>query len=221
MNNKEILKEYAEIGIKSPDDLYDYIISNDQATINNTNFNLSCSNEVIEFMASFLSALKYKVIRLYFEKKLDDGKKFSHWFLIFKNGNRWYYFEPVLEEFRGQFGFDAYNEILFFIVDKLNQLYNAENKTYILKEISSLSNNNLDDNIKQSLNGTDVFISNYITPKKKSNEKVIDSNNVLSLLKNLYLKISNYDLFYIFITLLIVCIIIMLIWIGLQPGGII
>jgi len=41
MNNKEILSEFAKIGINSPDELYDYAINNKQVTINNNKFNLS------------------------------------------------------------------------------------------------------------------------------------------------------------------------------------
>lgn len=219
MNNKEVLREYAKIGINCPDDLYDYIISNKQVSINSVNFDLSCSNEVIEFMAAFLSASKYKVIRLYFEKKLESGKVFRHWFLILRDGDRWYYFEPILEQFRGQFGFDSYNEILFFIVDKLNQLYNIENKRYILKEISSLNNKNLEDDINQSLNGTDIFINNSIVPQKR--KKLFDKEDMLKYVKKIGSNFPNYDIFFIFAAILIVGIIIMLIWIGLQPGGII
>lgn len=219
MNNKEILKEYSKIGIDSPDDLYDYIISHEQVTINNNKFSFSYSNEVLEFMAAFLSASKYKIIRLYFEKELEDGKMFRHWFLILKDGDRWYYFEPVLENFRGQFGFDSYNEILFFIIDKLNQLYNKNNKRYVLKEISSLINRNLDDNIKQSLNGTDIFISNSIVPKK--NGKGLNKEIILNHIKKINSNFPNYDIFFIFTAILVVGIIIMLIWIAFQPGGII
>lgn len=217
MNNKEILSEYAKIGINSPDELYDYAINNDEVTINNSKFNLSCSNEVIEFMAIFLSASKYKLIRLYFEKELENGENFRHWFLILNNGDRWYYFEPVLEQFRGQFGFDSYNEILFFIVDKLNQLYNTENKHYILKEISSLNTRDLDNNIKQSLGGTDIFVSASLVPKKKK----FDKDVIFNYIKKAFSNFPNYDIFFIFAAILVVGIVIMLIWLAFQPGGII
>lgn len=217
MNNKEILSEYAKIGINSPDELYDYAINNDEVTINNSKFNLSCSNEVIEFMATFLSASKYKLIRLYFEKELENGENFRHWFLILNKGDRWYYFEPVLEQFHGQFGFDSYNEILFFIVDKLNQLYNAENKHYILKEISLLNTRDLDDNIKQSLSGTDIFVSASLVPKKKK----FDKDVIFNYIKKAFSNFPNYDIFFIFAAILVVGIVIMLIWLAFQPGGII
>lgn len=217
MNNKEILSEYAKIGINSPDELYDYAINNDEVTINNSKFNLSCSNEVIEFMATFLSASKYKLIRLYFEKELENGQIFRHWFLILNHGDRWYYFEPVLEQFHGQFGFDSYNEILFFIVDKLNQLYNIENKHYILKEISLLNTRDLDDNIKQSLSGTDIFVSASLVPKKKK----FDKDVIFNYIKKAFSNFPNYDIFFIFAAILVVGIVIMLIWLAFQPGGII
>jgi len=168
-------------------------------------------------MATFLSASKYKLIRLYFEKELENGRIFRHWFLILNHGDRWYYFEPVLEQFHGQFGFDSYNEMLFFIVDKLNQLYNIENKHYILKEISLLNTRDLDDNIKQSLSGTDIFVSATLVPKKKK----FDKDVIFNYIKKAFSNFPNYDIFFIFAAILVVGIVIMLIWLAFQPGGII
>lgn len=169
MDHNDVLNDYKKIAIKSPDDLYDYVVKHDEAFINDRRFDLNSSNEVMEFMALFLSMENYNLTRLYFEKELSNGKSFKHWFLTFRNGDRWYYFEPVVEEILGQYGFDSYNEMMFYIINKLNQNFNGENKHYTLKEISQLNNSSYDDDVKQSLNGMDILINEALVPNVNGN----------------------------------------------------
>lgn len=185
MKRKDVVEAYTNMKIKSPDDLYDYVIKHDEAFINDIRFDLTLSNQVMEFMAIFLSMSKYHLLRLYFEKELSNGETFRHWFLILKDGERWYYFEPLLDECKGQYGFDSYNEVMFFVVNKLNHEFNELNTHYILKEITPLTSFGFEENIKQSLDGTDIFINNSLVPKEKEEFKI-------NKIKNFGKKGSNF-----------------------------
>ncbi|MEI3508000.1 MAG: hypothetical protein V8R01_02530 [Bacilli bacterium] len=62
MEKESILQKYAEIGINSQNGLYEFLINNEEAKVGNKKYDLTKSNEVMEFMAPFLEALGFEVI---------------------------------------------------------------------------------------------------------------------------------------------------------------
>lgn len=129
MNKKEILKQFKNLNIKDMNDLYEFLLNNEEITINNQHYNFHDSKETMNFIHMFVSALGYNSVRLNFSKK-----DFSHWFLAFNNGENWFYYETVLKDNTGQYSFLTYNELIFFITNMLNAYSGNEDDTYVLKD---------------------------------------------------------------------------------------
>lgn len=165
MDKETVLKSYSLLGINSQTGLYDYVISHDEATIDETVYNLNNSNESMEFMANFLNALGFEVKRLYLEKSDDENKR--HWFLAFNNGFKWFYYEVNIENIIGQYTFSNYKNLITFALAKIikdfenfSEINNNDMlilQKYNLKEIEPLKSLNLYENIVQSKNGSEIL----------------------------------------------------------------
>ncbi len=189
MENEQILNAYAELGIKTPNQLYDFTINNNKAHINNRNFNLRNNNSAMEFMAIFLSALDCEVMRLFFEK--NDGSKdyqtFRHWFVAFSNGGEWFFYEPNLNGYQGQYSFKTYDELIYVVTNKLNSLTeNPEQKTFSLYEISPLTKFSFKENVADSKKGVEVFVNDHM------NLEITDTPSEISEKENVYDHRSDY-----------------------------
>lgn len=165
MSRNEILRNYSLLGINSQNSLYEFMVDNVEAVIGDTTYNLDNSNEAMEFMAIFLEALGFKVLRLYLEKNNDDTK--YHWFLAFYNGFKWYYYEPNLNNMVGKYAFSDYKNLVVFALAKIIKSFenlegiNSETieilEQYSLREIAPLNGFNFYENIKQSKNGNEIL----------------------------------------------------------------
>ena len=180
MDKEFILSQYSSLGIHSQDDLYNFMVNNTKATIEDINYHLRSSNESMEFMANFLSALNFKVVRLYLDKNDYDYRKHC-WFLIFNDGFKWFYYEVCLDEIKGEYSFETYTEAVAFAATKIikalekNEISDAdiENK-YFLKEIKPLQNFGLYANIKSSEKGHEILCwssNNIIKTNSTSQEQ--------------------------------------------------
>lgn len=165
MSRNEVLRNYSLLGINSQNSLYEFMVDNVEAVIGDTTYNLDNSNEAMEFMAIFLEALGFKVLRLYLEKNNDDTK--CHWFLAFYNGFKWYYYEANLNNMVGKYVFSDYKNLVVFALAKIIKSFenlegiNSETieilEQYSLREITPLNGLNLYENIKQSKNGNEIL----------------------------------------------------------------
>lgn len=163
MDKEKVLKDYAAVGINSQSGLYNFIINNDKVVLNGIDYDLSKSNEVMEFMVPFLEALDFEVTRLYLEKEKDGVTIKNHWFVAFNSGLKFYYYETVIDEIKGKYSFGSYNNLTTFVVTKLINFFEKNNDStlnekYTLREIKPLDNFNLSDNIKQSHEGLEVLV---------------------------------------------------------------
>lgn len=129
MIRKKVLNLFRKINIKSTNDLYDFIVENSFVTIGEKEFDLNNSKETVDFMALFLEAAGFDLIRFCFEKA-DN----IYWFLAFYDGKNWFYFEPNLKDIGGQFSFINYSELIFFVTQRLNEYFGEKEEKYVLKE---------------------------------------------------------------------------------------
>ena len=184
MNNENVLRNYYNLGINSQDNLYDYVCNNTEAVIDERRFNLTKSNESIEFMAMFLEALNLKVVRLYFSNNKEENQ-LNYWFLAFNNGFKWFFYEPSLEGIKGSYSFDDFEELVRFVTSKVIGLTegNVDSNSYLnysLKEIEPLQNFMLRQDIKQSNNGKDIpFYDNL-----NINNEIVDSEKVETVVED-------------------------------------
>ncbi len=210
MDNNEIIKQFSNLGIKNNNDLYEYIVNNQKASLNKRKFDLTRSNETIEFMALFLTATNHEVTRFYFEKANhnDSSEKFRHWFIGFMEEEKWCYYEPILKNSLGQFSFDTFDEFLFFASNKLNDAFDKGNTKFSIMEIEPLNNESLDDDIKQSQNSPEVFInlskSSVIedAPADISEKENVDTH------KNTYLRSLTFFII-AFVVTLVICLLVL------------
>jgi len=160
MNKKTVLKEFKKLNIRNTLDLYDFLMNNSEATINKQQFNLKDSKDVMNFIYMFVSALNWNSVRLNFSK---EG--FEHWFLAFTDGENWFYYETALQDIAGQFSFLSYNELIFFITNKLNAYHGNENDNYVLKDFQK------DDDIESD--GVELLVNDSLklNPKYEANVK--------------------------------------------------
>ena len=159
MSTDLILKAYSNLGINSQSGLYDYVISHDKATINSVDYDFNKSNESMEFMALFFDALGFKVKRFYLE---NDDKR--HWFLAFNNGFTWFYYEVTIKEIIGKYAFKNFNNLIMFALSKIIKSLEGVDggninllEGYTLKEIGSLNEFNIEDNISFSKKGKEIL----------------------------------------------------------------
>ena len=189
MEKEQILKNYSDLGINTPDELYDFINKNKTATINNRNFNLRRDNSTMEFMAIFLEALDYKVTRLYFEKNASSDlyKTFTHWFLAFSKDDEWFFYESNLDGYMGQFTFATYDELIYVVTNQLNSLTeNSDQKNFSLYEIAPLTKFSYKENMKESKNGVEVFVND------RMKFDIADKPSEISDRENVYDHQSDY-----------------------------
>ena len=166
MDKENLLKNYFALGINSQENLFNYVVNNTEAVIDERRYNLTKSNEFIEFMAGFLEALNLKVVRLFLSNNKED-EPINHWFLAFNNGFKWFYYEPYLEGIKGEYSFDTFDELVKFAVSKIIGAvekiddFNLDiYSNYCLKEIDPLQNFMLGQDVKISKNGNDVIFLN-------------------------------------------------------------
>ncbi len=229
MEKEIVLQKYAEIGINSQNGLYEFLINNNEAILDNTNYNLNNSNETMEFMAPFLEALGFEVIRLYIEKEKNIGNKKEiqnfHWFLAFHSGLKWYYYETVLKEIQGQYTFENYNNLTTFAaVNLVNVLESKDDEDkdyekYTLKEIKPLDNLNITDNIKQSQAGTEILVWSDLVGNFNYEQFIIrpEAKKKISRRKR---KNTNFGLFIIgFSFTLVICLLILWIFAIIYYGN--
>lgn len=155
MKKKKVLKMFHELNIKSSNDLYDFIVKNGSSTIDGRTFDLNNNKETVDFMALFLEAMDFEFIKFRFEKA-----DYIYWFLVFYDGKKWFYFEPNLKDIGGQFSFINYNELIFFVTQKLNGYFGYKNENYVIKEFM-----NGDDE------GTEIFVNDKMTFDKNDDVK--------------------------------------------------
>ncbi len=189
MENEQILNDYTKIGIKTPNQLYDFTIKNNKAHVNGRNFNLRNNNSAMEFMALFLSASDYEVMRLFFEKNdtSKDYQTFRHWFVAFSDGKEWFFYEPNLIGYQGQYSFKTYDELIYVVTNKLNSLTeNPEQKNFSLYEIAPLTKFSFKENVTESKNGIEVFVNDHM------DFHIDDDPSKISEKENVYDHRSDY-----------------------------
>lgn len=183
MEKENLLRNYFALGINSQDSLFDYICNNTEAVIDERRYNLTKSNECIEFMAGFLEALNLKVVRLYLNSD-EDGV--NYWFLAFNNGFKWFFYEPYLEGIKGSYNFDEFEELVRVVTSKViglnNNDINAYQK-YSLKEIEPLQNFMLGQDIKQSKNGKDIIFYDDSSQSNDLDNSEIENDDESGTLK--------------------------------------
>ena len=130
VNSSNVLKDFRLLKIKNTNDLYDFVIGNDSVFINGKSFNLNDNIEALEFMSLYFSSFNFDFKRFCFEKA-----GFKHYFLVFFDGDEWFYYEPILKDLMGQFVFVNYDELLFFVTRRLNE-YFYDDSSYILREVN-------------------------------------------------------------------------------------
>ena len=189
MDKESILKNYATLGINSQNGIFDFIVNNSEATVGDRHYNLTNSNEIMEFMANFFYSLGFEVIRLYLEKNASLQEK-RHWFLAFNNGSKWFYYESINEKIKGKHVFSNYNSLINYATAKnIQALENDEAidfnvyEQYVLKEIISLPNFDLEDDIRISKDGNEILLWNgcgsndyNVVIKNAEKEEVINRN---------------------------------------------
>lgn len=229
MEKESILQKYAAIGINSQNGLYEFLINNEEAKVGNKKYNLTKSNEVMEFMAPFLEALGFEVIRLYLEKDKDVSSKKQiqnfHWFLAFHSGLKWYYYETALKEFQGQYTFENYNNLTTFAaVNLINVLESKDDddkayEKYTLKEIKPLNNLKILDNIKQSQDGTEILVWSDLVGNFNYEQFIPQTEEEKSIPRRKR-KNTNFGLFIIgFAFTLVICLLILWIFAIIYYGN--
>lgn len=152
----KILNQYENQGIISIGSLYEFILNNNYVSLDGKKYNLEVSNEVVEFMAGYFEAKNYKIKRLFFQTSSNKYK--YHFAVAFNIANKWYYYETLIQQLKGKYIFDDFTTLVNFIYSNMCNIYTKGT----LKIINNPISTNIDEAIKESEKGEEVFASDRL-----------------------------------------------------------
>lgn len=164
MENK-ILEEYTNQGIISINSLYDFILNNNYATIEEETYNLETSNEVAEFMALFLENKGYKVVRLFFQTSANVRK--YHFAVAFCINDKWHYYELLIPQLKGKYTFDNFATLTNFIYSNLCNIYSKGT----LKIVQNPNTLDINKAISKAASGEEILASSELLLPKNYREQ--------------------------------------------------
>lgn len=161
----KILEEYANQGIISISTLYNFILNNNYASVNEKTYNLETSYEVAEFMALFLEMKGYKIVRLFFQTSLNMRK--YHFAIAFCVNDKWHYYELLIPQLKGKYVFDNFNTLTNFIYSNLCNIYSKGT----LKIIENPNTLDINKAINKATNGEEILASSELLLPKNYREQ--------------------------------------------------
>lgn len=141
-------------------------------------YEVGSSAEQMEFTALYLETQNIEYNRYVFSM-INDNENIieSHFFIIYKNNNKWYYIENALTDFKGIYEYNSLDEAIDTVTSKmiyskeLNPYKELDEKRYILNKIDQLRyNTSLESINKFVLKSNKVDIKNAIFMYKCENE---------------------------------------------------
>lgn len=135
MDKESISREFIRIGITSTHGLYNFINNHSSTRLFDKQYNLDDSHDAMMFMSLYLECLDYDFKRFMFV--CHNGEEIRHFFVVFSDESKWFYYDALMEELSGMYVFDDYTTMIDSLYCNFVFYFRCFDGNFNLLEISS------------------------------------------------------------------------------------